>query len=191
MRDVAELRCSRVCQGRTYEAQQKRPGRIFMRSGRWKLNAGSDLLSRGSSIIGPEVLTAVFGMGTGVAPLVWPPAKACLGLSPGASRNKLPVISCQLSVKRRILSHPHFTGNWQLTTCNSFVFRMIRFEGCPRRIRRAVFLVLYDPPLRRGALVASYQFPVASEDRILSHLNLLATNNWQLTTYFFSSNGHR
>ena len=30
----------------------------------------------GSSIIGPAVLTAVFGMGTGVAPRVWPPTKA-------------------------------------------------------------------------------------------------------------------
>ena len=30
----------------------------------------------GSSIIGPAVLTAVFGMGTGVSPRVWPPAKA-------------------------------------------------------------------------------------------------------------------
>ena len=42
----------------------------------WLNNAGGDLLSRGSSIIGPAVLTAVFGKGTGVSPRVWPPAKA-------------------------------------------------------------------------------------------------------------------
>ena len=38
--------------------------------------AGSDLLSRGCSIIGPTSLTAVFGMGTGVTSSVLPPAKA-------------------------------------------------------------------------------------------------------------------
>ena len=38
--------------------------------------AGGDLLSRWRSIIGPAGLTAVFGMGTGVAPRVWPPTKA-------------------------------------------------------------------------------------------------------------------
>jgi hypothetical protein len=39
------------------------------------LKAGSDLLSRGSSIIGLAGLTAVFGMGTGVTLPVWPPTK--------------------------------------------------------------------------------------------------------------------
>ncbi len=45
--------------------------------------AGGDLLSRGGSIIGPAVLTAVFGKGTGVSPRVWPPAKAAARGWPG------------------------------------------------------------------------------------------------------------
>jgi hypothetical protein len=44
--------------------------------GDFLFTAGGDLLSRWRSIIGPAGLTAVFGMGTGVAPRVWPPTKA-------------------------------------------------------------------------------------------------------------------
>ena len=38
------------------------------------IKAGNDLLSRGGSIIGAAGLTAEFGMGSGVAPLLWSPA---------------------------------------------------------------------------------------------------------------------
>ena len=39
------------------------------------VKAGNDLLSRSGSIIGAEGLTAEFGMGSGVAPLLWSPAR--------------------------------------------------------------------------------------------------------------------
>jgi hypothetical protein len=64
-RDVTEIR-----------AQKRTPRVARVRSGEFEFTAGGDLLSRWRSIIGPAGLTAVFGMGTGVAPRVWPPTKA-------------------------------------------------------------------------------------------------------------------
>ena len=45
---------------------------------------GDDRLSRVSTIMGPAGLTAVFGMGTGVAPPVWSPGKRAAGDAPDA-----------------------------------------------------------------------------------------------------------
>ena len=44
--------------------------------GRGQEDSGDDRLSRRSTIMGPTGLTAVFGMGTGVAPPVWSPEKS-------------------------------------------------------------------------------------------------------------------
>ena len=59
----------------------KNPRRSFWDRRGFSLGAGGDLLSRGRSIIGPAGLTTVFGMGTGVALRVWPPAKPLSDLS--------------------------------------------------------------------------------------------------------------
>ena len=40
---------------------------------------GDDRLSRDCAIMGPAGLTAVFGMGTGVAPPAWSPGKRAAG----------------------------------------------------------------------------------------------------------------
>ena len=71
----------------TEMSAQKRTPRLLRGSrGVRCLTAGGDLLSRWRSIIGPAGLTAVFGMGTGVAPRVWPPTKARRPLGGPAGR---------------------------------------------------------------------------------------------------------
>lgn len=47
---------------------------------------GDDRLSRDCTIMGPAGLTAVFGMGTGVAPPVWSPGSRPAGLFGAAGR---------------------------------------------------------------------------------------------------------
>ena len=57
----------------TGTAQKNNPT-CFRQTG-LKIKAGNDLLSRCGSIIGAADLTAEFGMVSGVAPLLWSPAK--------------------------------------------------------------------------------------------------------------------
>ena len=54
-------------------AREDAPRRRAPRRGVFKEDSGDDRLSRRSTIMGPTGLTAVFGMGTGVAPPVWSP----------------------------------------------------------------------------------------------------------------------
>src|SRR4029078_4748489 len=65
-------------------ARKKEPPALCEESGGFWFTAGGDLLSRWRSIIGPAGLTAVFGMGTGVAARGWPPKKAAP--APGRDR---------------------------------------------------------------------------------------------------------
>jgi len=67
--------------GRTRRAKPPRP--TIAEEGRgdsgWGEDPGDDRLSRLSTIMGPAGLTAVFGMGTGVAPPVWSPGRRPAG----------------------------------------------------------------------------------------------------------------
>lgn len=54
-------------------ANKKTPSIVRSRAFSIKKGPGDDRLSRCSTIMGPAGLTAVFGMGTGVAPRVWSP----------------------------------------------------------------------------------------------------------------------
>jgi hypothetical protein len=64
---------------------KKRPDAKTHRA--WKNNPGSDLLSHTVTRAVPsavEGLTSVFGMGTGVTPLLWPPGNCLPGVSPAS-----------------------------------------------------------------------------------------------------------
>ena len=58
---------------------------------------GDDRLSRDCAIMGPAGLTAVFGMGTGVAPPAWSPGKRAAGDSRPDARG------CDSAVGRTVL----------------------------------------------------------------------------------------
>ena len=58
---------------------QKNAPRPVGDGGRGVRDPGDDRLSRLSTIMGPAGLTAVFGMGTGVAPRVWSPGSRPAG----------------------------------------------------------------------------------------------------------------
>ncbi|KAJ3077865.1 hypothetical protein HK102_004915 [Quaeritorhiza haematococci] len=76
-------RVSTPCRGRS---KRGRP-RILRSGGVFVGDPGDDRLSRCCTIMGPSGLTAVFGMGTGVAPTVWSPERRPAGVFRPAGRD--------------------------------------------------------------------------------------------------------
>ena len=91
-------------QSRVRAAREETPPRVESR-GRLDEDPGDDRLSRLRTIMGPAGLTAVFGMGTGVAPPVWSPGSGPRGLCAPADRG-----SARRRVSRGAAGNPE--GEW-------------------------------------------------------------------------------